>query len=607
MERINHILPHVGQIELWLYSPADIIFEILKQEGEIDRLDKLLHLGAFSYVIPGSRYTRWDYTVALLYYIENLNLEGFSNNFNFNGINFSSSKAALQTIALCWNIGHIPGTYYVEKGIYRFLYKKFQDRPCNELFWPNINNISDIINKANQFLIRMDYTGLPRVFALLKLFQITNNKKNALTIIENFISPFLLDYNEIPDKRWINLKRAFDIVRHVSYLTLDTCMANIHWIPPVHSLFRSAFNDGKDNSKISIEELSDRVCEILSPIARIVYLNFYYSHIARETCAAISNNTFQFLTQDNDPMGKINDWLKEHSLDKIANCNISHSEKLVHLASINIRSIFLDFQLVKLESSLQKRDIIPLALSYESWNSEKIIEPDEFIISIYSKKDAINANKVGYLILWIIINLDNINAKLYDEFSILQKIDLGKQYSSLICQAFQLTYKNYNMSMRPWEISKFGIFSDIKDVDKCGIWACNNVMDNDIAKYIVRDRSRYIGTDLRKKYAELEGIRELRREIRKILNRSRSKCMLITSSIYINGRDDNDNKIEREFDGGIATISSRSGTIKIYLLETKTSVKSPKVVLEEKIRELSLNYRKIKILSNRHAYAEIVL
>ena len=121
MSQIEHVIPQVGPFSVDLYAPADDLYSILHNKREIQRLRKLRHLGALSFVLEGARFARWDYTAALLYYASRLSIPKFNSRFKIGRVEFSSTVASLQVASLAWNIGHVPGTFSVEKGIYRYL------------------------------------------------------------------------------------------------------------------------------------------------------------------------------------------------------------------------------------------------------------------------------------------------------------------------------------------------------------------------------------------------------------------------------------------------------------------------------------------------------
>jgi hypothetical protein len=79
------------------------------------------------------RATKLCYTIAKLHFAQKMSVIAGTADFTLGGVSFSSSLAAFQTIALAWNIGHLPGTFGVEKGVHRFLMNRSRNNPTEFL------------------------------------------------------------------------------------------------------------------------------------------------------------------------------------------------------------------------------------------------------------------------------------------------------------------------------------------------------------------------------------------------------------------------------------------------------------------------------------------
>ena len=151
MSLIEHVVPQVGPVQVRLFSPANELLEILREKKEVNRLSSLRHLGALSFALEGARLARWDYTVALLYYSSQMTIPKFNSKFTIGRVKFSSTIAALQVASLAWNIGHLPGTFSVEKGVYRYLSSRSPQFPASALNWKfrSTDEVKWIIKKSN--------------------------------------------------------------------------------------------------------------------------------------------------------------------------------------------------------------------------------------------------------------------------------------------------------------------------------------------------------------------------------------------------------------------------------------------------------------------------
>lgn len=161
MTSIDYSIPNVGPVTIPLYPPADDVYSLLLDAGEINRLERLKHIGALEYAFPGIAHTRWDYTVSMLYVVTRLRRLVTNSAFALGAGNFSSMAAALQCLALLSNIGHLPGTYGVEKGVARFLLSNNRQSPSNCLFRSVLGRqtraVKKIIDGANKYLQDNDY------------------------------------------------------------------------------------------------------------------------------------------------------------------------------------------------------------------------------------------------------------------------------------------------------------------------------------------------------------------------------------------------------------------------------------------------------------------
>jgi len=419
--RIEHVIPHVGPTEIRLYSPADRLYEWLCQHKEINRLKNLRHLGALTHALPGTRHARWDYTVALVYYAQIFKVAGMNSSFNLGGVNFSSTHAALQTIALCWNIGHLPGTFAVEKGVYRFLHERNNKNPANELNWPNDQdqNVQRIRKEANRFLREQDYQGVARVLAVLKLFSMFgDDDKDLVNMLYGVVAPFLLSYDEGESKQWFKLRRAFTVVRHLAYLTLDISLAGLEWCPSIPSLLRQELN----REGVDLESLSDRICEILSPIERTTYAALYHREVARQEAAVIADWVHANLKNHRNPSSKISKWMRKGLFRDLQIGQRPPLRTAVMAGSIRFRTHFsgTDLSPVEMESLLHRKKFpLSLVLNYQAWNSEAMIEPDELLIDGIVRASA-RADDVGRLLAWMIWQFETPNVAHDDTFELLR-------------------------------------------------------------------------------------------------------------------------------------------------------------------------------------------
>lgn len=608
MQTDLHTLPFVGHQKSNLYAPADYIYQVLKDAKEVSRLNALKHLGAYSFIVPGARHARWDYTHALLFYIEKLHdLRGLGSSFRIGNTRFSSGIAALQSIALVWNIGHLPGTFAVEKGVARHLLADRSPDPANKLSWPHKGDarVNVIIKEASRFLRDQDYLGVSRVLATNKLLSYCAKNEGVLfEFICDYAAPLFFDYYSTDSKQWAKLKTAFRMVRHLAYLTLDAPYSGIQWGPSVPIFF-----DHQVRLTDDIDKLAAITSETLSPIERMTYQNIYHCDVARKESASLAAKVEDHLSKHADPNTEIQQWcraglMKDVRIGRLKSSHFSLS------ASVKLRGFFsqLADPPTTLESSLKEKGFqYPNVAKYVSWNSDAILEPDEIQIDAFSDGPP-KVTDVGRLIIWLINRYQKFDASINDHFQFMQQLELEPSYIELLRRAFELRFPNISVRLSPWPLSEFGLFeSNVNFNEKGLLWPSNAKLDNTYTNHIVRSRRSHIPAHLSEAYSELEGIAALRRHIRASWKSTgkepRSRWIVVTGSVILHDT----NRSLIEFDGGIVKISMRTGDLFWYGLETKSGRENPYRSLSRRISVLGLSGSTVKKISNDHAFVEIKL
>jgi len=316
---------------------------------------------------------------------------------------------------------------------------------------------------------------------------------------------------------------------------------------------------------------------------------------------------YKYLVKQSDPIQAINRWLNCGLIECLGLGEIPSSTSVNLAASIKLRSHFsmLPDSIVKLENDLKyKKFSHPCIFEYRAWNSETMIEPDELIIDVMTSTIP-TPKDVGRLIIWFIRHFENFEASVDDSFYMLRKGELENAYLSLLKQAVKLAYPDFNIRFEPWDLRRFGLLSKSPPIEsKGGIWASTTKIYDPIINHLLRDRSHYISAELKDKYSELIGIRELRRWLRKHWKAKelRQRWLVITGSV----RFCDDTRDLIEFDGGLVRVSSRSGRITWYGIESKRGGKDPLHSLRKRLKVLKID-AKTYSLDSHHAFVELPL
>lgn len=605
----EHIIPQIGYVKNRLFEPANHIYERLHQIKEIQRLSSLRHLGALSAsALTGARLARWDYTVALLHYSSMMNLNGFSSGFMIGKVKFSSTIAALQCASLIWNIGHVPGTFSIEKGICRYLKRKNHQSPAEVLIWrfDEIDEVKKIINHANHLINQKDYLGVCRVLAVIKLLNICKDRDDSLyTFTIDFAAPLLLDYEPANSKQWSKLKKGFSIVRHLSYLTLDLPFSGENWSPNIPQFFKHHL----ETTNKDLDLLSEKVSELLSPIEKNVFDAMFHAENSRKEAAIYANLTEQKLLLAPKAAELINSWTtKSLSRDlKLGSNKIA--KQIQRCATIRLRNHFSSYPEndSDIEAKLKNMGFShPAVFKYISWNSDTLLEPDELIIDVLVERQP-TTNDLGKIIDWFSSEFDETSeAKLETPFHLLKKSSIESSYIQALQRAIELTYPGITAKIIPWKLNKFGIFPDHQIADNRGsVWCCSSKIDDPISKHILRDRSKSMPPEIKEEYAELLGIKTVRNHLRKKWKDKNPRCkwLMITGSVIFY----KEGKPLIEYDGGLLRIASRGGKLTWYGLETKNGRENPLKILTKKLKKLNIQSKELVQLNSKVAYAKIEL
>jgi hypothetical protein len=380
MREIVHSLPSVGQITVRLFPPADELYAWLDRKREISRLNKLRHLGSLSQAHPGTRLARFDYTMAMLHFAGRLGALAGSNNFSLGGVSFSSPVAAIQTIGLAWNIGHLPGTFAVEKGVYRFIAEHGANDPVALLPIPHLDRpeVAQFRSTAKDYLIQRDFLSICRVLAVAKLADTATDNEFPYKYAFGFFWPLLSGHRVEPSPRWSKLYGLFTAVRHVSYLTLDCPFTGLQWLPQLPSLFDELARRNSDNWQGFLTDLS----EVLAPVERSTFNAIYHSDAAREATAAVAQRTYERLGSVADAAAELRRWSRLGLIRDLRLRDV-RQRRLMQVGCAKIRSHFHSEAVREsdFESELRAAGLgFPIASRYTPWTSSLTLEPSELIL-----------------------------------------------------------------------------------------------------------------------------------------------------------------------------------------------------------------------------------
>lgn len=596
MLTLKHTVPNIGLVRFPLYPPADGLFALLQAKGEVSRLKLLRHVGVLESALPGISHSRWDFTVSMLYVASRIEVPGGNSQFKIGRAEFSSAIAAVQCAALLSNIGHLPGTFAVEKGVARYLWDVNRERPLGELrrlldmTGPSYSVLDRLGEFVTDYLWSADYARVNRVLGLLKAAQwavLDESPEHLKYVLEDFYRWLLLPDAAGNLPRWEKIHRLYELVRRLSYLNLDTSYCDA----PVRVVITRL---ASDSDGLAIGDL-ERIMEVLSSYEHVVYCHLYHRPECRKIVAITASLVHQRLAEAKQPGELLRSWLVESDIGTVFDLlRLEQEDCLNRAVSITTRSHFvsIDGPLARLESELRRRvmrdDGCASILSYQPWFHEARIEPDEFTVDLYSRGNGTIA-LIGRFIAWVMQRLDYREKSSDDVYGLLCRQDVDGIYATLLAQAVPLLYRDVRLELSAWPLSRLGLFPGNDSVDQTRIWASSATLDTAFIKHIVRRKSKPSEPGLRSLQAELEGLVRLRNRLNREMQkssryeRSVSRFLVLTASVRLT----RDGERLMEFDGGIVKVNARTGAMTLYGLETKSSRSGEHAAnsLERRLRE----------------------
>lgn len=602
-------IPLLGLVEIELNEHPEMFYHVLEKNGEISRLRKLAHLGILQSVFPGMHHTRWDYTIAMLYLIQQLGegkLEGLSAAKEIEGLCLSG-RDQMQLLALAANIGHLPGTFAVEKGIMRYLVTHIEvaKRLCKPV------NISEGKFK------KIDYLNLNKLFLLVKLqswlddgTEINKHEKEIIKVVKIISSEIFLSEPATEHKE--KVKDYFNFIRRVSYQLLDCLYVNL----PIRIDYRE-FIDQLSKPLINKEEIR-AIRELTDCYTCIVYKQIYHSDKACNALAVWSDRVFEKLVQRNDTLEMVKKWSKSSKLSDVVQ-NPYYDLKSVFSCTLPrkfgvnfLTESFQDSQVDKLEMEvaklLESKKVLILYIPGLKDPVSEDFSPSELLFHVYSDK----TNGTDKFECWRIIAL--ILVWTYGQFKDSWGVGIiAKAAMESILQTLAPNDYEVVVTLPSDEFFENEDFSPLVPEDKVRIFHASRLSQCKEALQIFRPKEAATwNAGLKEQFHECEFLKEM---IKKKWPKSRRglEQYLIMLPGRIKFIDRPTQRDICEFDGALLTIKKRKqiSEMTLFFIEAKSGKRSSKFVgkknLQNSLAKLGIDQlskvRRIK----KDAYAEITL
>lgn len=451
MTTIRHAIPGIGLREIRLFPPADNIYRYLQASGELDRLRRLKHTGAIERALPGIPHSRYDYVASMLFVAQRSRMPSTAARAAFGGVTFSSIAAAIQTLALLCNAGHLPGTFGVEKGVMQWLLERHPDSPSCALPW-----ISKYLDPRfakelhwdiDDYLWAKDYGGLHRVLSVAKVCQKLIDKPDpeVRSILVDFFIPYLISKRRAAKQavKWATIDRHYQTVRHISYLNLDASFADV----PVQVDVAGLLERFSENERQS-EGLLEQAHEVLGAYEHSVYERLYHRAESRQAIATVAHLVKERLEGCSSPEDMLGQWLDASDLQEVVPERTLNEaeERFKRVASLSVRSPYLDTHSRPAARELSLRKKVSesqgpaCVLVYEPWERRHHDEPSHPYVDVFAPGRP-TPHHVGRVIAWFSSEMDKHGVSLdrdAETYDLLRKRDLGQVYSRLVSDAVRL-------------------------------------------------------------------------------------------------------------------------------------------------------------------------
>ena len=474
-----------------------------------------------------------------------------------------------------------------------------------------------------QSLIASDFfnslLGVSRLCAIVKLA--SNFRGQAAVpqwLAKDFFIPFVIHDLRSEEPRWSEIDEYFDVARRLAYLNRDTALVG----SPVTVALSPLLSNLVDPQGLTRDALQ-QCKEITSAYEHTVYENFYHAPEARKATAVVAASVLAQLRGEANAAATITNWMHDHSIENVVDPTAVRERLGIAnlVGAFSLRSFFCSLSGSESEIENNIEELLGSAggaqnqpaaavCKYVPPESIHSFEPDQVHLDAFVL-NPVKTYHVGLLLKLVADDLDSPYSDLSDVLPFHVKSEAERVYESLLRRLISIAYEGLNLEIRAWPLSRLGKFKERDDErGDISIWHVSSDLNDKFTKHIVRDTST-VQPALTSIRDELRGLSQLRAGLRQAWKanrtRPRKRHFLITASVRLS-RPTNSGTIEREFDGGILQLSARSGSAKLYLLETKgarTPAKSAHE-LEKKLKALGLR-GEVARLKSRSAFAAITL
>jgi len=601
----SYSIPLLGLLKIELVGYPETFYYLLEEKGEISRLQKLKHLGILQNVFMGMRHTRWDYAVTMLYLIQLLSgakLEGLSTKKKVGKL-YLSGRDMMQLLALANNIGHLPGTFAVEKGTMRYLitHKVIARKFCKSA------NLSEANFK------KIDYLNLNKLFLLFKLrswlddIEVNDHEREVIEAVKILSNEIFLSQPKTEHMK--KIQDYFNFIRRISYQLLDCLYVNL----PIQIDYRE-FISQFSKFRINKEEMQ-RIYKLTDHYACIVYKEIYHSDRACKAVVVWADEVFKSLAKQNNALKVVKKWLEDSELSNVArspcydvkqvfSCILPY-KSIINFLTKSFQDVGVDELETEVAELLRSKKVLILYVPGLKDPISEESSPGELLFRVYSDKtngtDKYESWKTLALILvWVCRRFRN-------------SWGVGLIIKAAMESILHLLAPNTEIvvTLAPDEFFESKGFSLLVSEDKVKLF---NVTQGKEALQIVRRKEAASwDTALREQFHECKVLEKITKKTWENPQRGLGQYRVILPGRikFINRSLHQD---VCEFDGALLTIKNRKQKISemtLFFIEAKSGKKSSKFAgkknLQNSLAKLGIDQLSKVRRINKDAYAEITL
>jgi len=268
-------VPPLGLIRTQLRQEAKELYDFLEENGEIERLKRLDHLGIVRRVSEGAHHPRWEYIMLIMHLIdlakEHVKEAHLSSRPRVFGHEFSSGQELLKTWALLLHLGHIAWTFTAERA---FLAEVKRSSKLRQNLLEILSD-QEIRDYAHRLLREEDIYRFYHIIAFLRLSQIAQDSHRQLW------ADTLKAYC-VRDDAVARLVGIYQRLRQIAFFVLDS-----HYTPAIVSLDFAEILTDPQRLSIVLDPPGSSSVSLLTAIETHLYENVYLSEEVMRCAAAL--------------------------------------------------------------------------------------------------------------------------------------------------------------------------------------------------------------------------------------------------------------------------------------------------------------------------------